>query len=182
MVTTLGDLRRENRARAATTFNDSARKRLFTRRDDPDLQLTPKVVGALVAQTFEWDAQRIIEAFAIALQQVSVQTPLEPIAENMEGGEEVASMPSPAGKQEEIQPRAAERKPEPTAVPTPGSPSPASKDRPTGRNILTDQFVSSLDDRTTQSIEEMRQQFIALGELVLEAIGTADRTGYEAAG
>jgi hypothetical protein len=180
MVTTLGDLRRENRARAATT--DSARKRLFTRRDDSDPQLTPTVVGTLVAQTFEWDAQRIIEAFAIALQQVSVQTPLEPIAESLESGEEAASMPDPANKQEETRQRAAAEHPAPNAIPT-GGPTPgAAKDRPAGRNLMTDQFVAGLDDRRTQTIEEMRQQFITLGELVLEAIGSADRTGYEAAG
>src|SRR5215831_5161525 len=114
MVTTLGDLRRENRARAAITSSESARKRLFTRREDPDLQLTPKVVGALVAQTFEWDAQRIIEAFAIALQQVSVQTPPEPIAETVEGGEEL-STPSPADKQDEARPRAAAEQPAPNS-------------------------------------------------------------------
>jgi hypothetical protein len=181
MVTTLGDLRRENRARAATTSSESARKRLFTRRDDPDLQLTPKVVGALVAQTFEWDAQRIIEAFAIALQQVSVQTPLEPIAETIEGGEEL-STPSPADKQDEARLRAAAEQPAPNSVPTGGSTPTASKDRPAGQSTINDQFVSVPDDRRTQTIEEMRQQFIALGELVLEAIGTADRIGYEVAG
>jgi hypothetical protein len=182
MVTTLGDLRRENKARAATTSSESARKRLLTRRDDPDLQLTPKVVGALVAQTFEWDAQRIIEAFAIALQQVSVQTPLEPIAETVESGEEVASTPNPADKQQETRLRAAADQPAPNAVPTGESTSSASNNRLAGRSIMIDQFVSGPDDRRTQTIEEMRQQFIALGELVLEAIGTADRTGYEAAG
>lgn len=180
MVTTLGDLRRENRARAATT--ESARKRLFTRRDESDLQLTPKEVGTLVAQTLEWDAQRIIEAFAIALQQVSVQTPLEPIADSLESGEEVASTPNPADKPEETGQRAAEQQPVPNAAPTGGPTPTAAKDRPAGRNLMTDQFVAGLDDRRTQTIEEMRQQFITLGELVLEAIGSADRSGYEAAG
>ena len=182
MVTTLGDLRRENRARATSTSSESARKRLFTRRDDSDPQLTPKVVGALVAQTFDWDAQRIIEAFAIALQQVSVQTPLEPIAETMEGGEEAETKPNPADKQEATRRAAAAEQPAPTAIPSGGPTPTGSKDRPSSASVITDQFVSGLDDRQTQTIAEMRQQFITLGELVLEAMGTADRSGYEAAG
>jgi hypothetical protein len=182
MVTTLGDLRRENRARATSTSSESARKRLFTRRDDSDPQLTPKVVGTLVAQTFDWDAQRIIEAFAIALQQVSVQTPLEPIAEGMESGEEAEPTSKPADKQEATRQAAATEQPAPNAVLSEAPTPTGTNDRPSGASVITDQFISGLDDRRTQTIAEMRQQFITLGELVLEAMGTADRGGFEAAG
>ena len=71
MVTTFGDLRHESAWQAGTMDPDMARKRTPGRPGDADAHLPHEAVGLLVAQALNWDPQQIVEAFTIALKQVS---------------------------------------------------------------------------------------------------------------
>src|SRR5215469_17975679 len=74
MATTLGDLRSYSKSRAGTMYSARPRNRLVTRPDDAASPLPHEVLGILVAQALDWDTQRIVEAFSIALKQASEQS------------------------------------------------------------------------------------------------------------
>jgi len=181
MVTTLGDLRRESKARAGSLYSDMPRRQNFARFDDVDIHLPHEIVGILVAQALDWDAQRIAEAFTVALKQANEQGS---VTRTVALGGDVDH---PAYASEKV----AEN------VPTPANDQAARDqhsaqdgDKATGnflhhqdvQSAITEQLAAANDDSSSQNIADVRQQFITLGELVLEAIGAVDRSGREAVG
>ncbi|MGO8946497.1 MAG: hypothetical protein ACLQUY_02295 [Ktedonobacterales bacterium] len=177
MVTTLGDLRHENKVRASTMSMQTPRKPTLTRPDDADLRLPHEVVGLFVAQALDWDTTRIVEAFTIALKQASGQGQRTRI-----DGSEAKVDPSsdPTGKQAQNVPAPEQEQLAPGGAPDGGQAPTDSPDRLAAQDFLTEQFAQSHDEGHTPAIAEVRQQFITLGELVLEAIGAVDRSGGEA--
>jgi hypothetical protein len=180
MVTTLGDLRRENKARAGSLYSDtlSPRRQSFTRFDDVDIRLPHEIVGILVAQALDWDAQRIAEAFTVALKQANGQGPVtrtippgadaDHAAEKLPEGVQIPAYEQVARERDSAQDE--------------DKPVEASPHHQDVQSVITDQLAKANDESGSQSIAEVRQQFITLGELVLEAIGAVDRSGREAVG
>jgi hypothetical protein len=180
MVTTLGDLRRESKVRAGNMYSDMSRRQNLARFDDIGIRLPHEIVGILVAQALDWDARRIAEAFTVALRQAteqgsmaqassgsldragdaadkqpeSVQSPVdEQVARDSDGAQDVAKAVTNSPRHQDVQ------------------------------SVITDQLAKANNDESgSQNIAEVRQQFITLGELVLEAIGAVDRSGREAVG
>jgi hypothetical protein len=178
MVTTLGDLRRESKARAGSLYSDMPRRQNFARFDDVDIHLPHEIVGILVAQALDWDAQRIAEAFTVALKQANEQGPVTRTAAF--GGdvdhpaEKLAdSVQTPANEQVARNQHCAQDGDKATEN------SPHHLDV---QSVITDQLAAAHDDSGSHNIADVRQQFITLGELVLEAIGAVDRSGREAVG
>ncbi|PWT77324.1 MAG: hypothetical protein C5B60_02935 [Chloroflexi bacterium] len=181
MVTTLGDLRRQSRARGGNLYGDTPRRQGFARFDDMDLHLPHEFVGILVAQALGWDTQRIAEAFTVALKQANEQGPV--LRTQVSVGD-VDRAADAAGKRPEsvLSPEYEQVARDP-ALPRDGKNAAADSSHHLDvQSILPDQLAKPNDEASSQSIAEVRQQFITLGELVLEAIGAVDRSGNEAVG
>jgi hypothetical protein len=177
MVTTLGDLRRESKARVGTLSTEAPRQQTLARPDAADLHSPHEVVGLLVAQALDWDTKLIVEAFTIALKQASVQGSRTKI----DGSEAEADLPGNfADTRAQSVPALEHARLTPDTVPEGEQAPTGSADRVAAQSVLTEQFAPTQDDGRTPAISEVRQQFITLGELVLEAIGAVDRTGGEA--
>jgi hypothetical protein len=180
MVTTLGDLRRESKARAGSLYSDMPRRQNFARFDDVDIRLPHEIVGILVAQALDWDAQRIAEAFTVALKQANEQGP---VTRTFASGGDVDYAADSAEKPAEcVQTPAIEQVARDLRSAQDGAKATGKAPHPGVQSIITDQVVKATDDSSLPNIAEMRQQFITLGELVLEAIGAVDRSGREAVG
>jgi hypothetical protein len=158
-------------------YNARPRKRLVTRPDEAESHLPHEVVGILVAQALDWDTQRIVEAFTIALKQANEQN-FESRADNRGGEGErtpnVAGQVADAVASPDLQPSAPEKSHD-------GSQAPANAlNLLEAKGQVTDPTAQPGGERRAQSIAEVRQQFITLGELVLDAIEAVDRSGGEA--
>jgi hypothetical protein len=180
MVTTLGDLRRESKARAGNLYGDMPRRQNVARFDDVDIRLPHEIVGMLVAQALDWDTQRIAEAFTVALRQATEQGSMnqasgggvDQAADAVENQPE--SVPSSVNEQVARDSNSAQ-----DGTKAAGN-IPHHQDV---QSVITDQLAKANGDESgSQNIAEVRQQFITLGELVLEAIGAVDRSGREAVG
>jgi hypothetical protein len=181
MVTTLGDLRRESKARAGNLYSDMPRRQSFARFDDVDTRLPHEILGILVAQALDWDAQRIAEAFTVALKRASEQGSM---TWDRASGGDVDHTARAADKQLEsaLTPAYEQVTRNSSSTPDEGKASENSPTRLDVQSVITDQLSKATDESSSQSIAEVRQQFITLGELVLEAIGAVDRSGHEAVG
>jgi hypothetical protein len=181
MVTTLGDLRRESKARAGSLYSDMPRRQNFARFDDVDIHLPHEIVGILVAQALDWDAQRIAEAFTVALKQASEQGPM---TRTLASAGDIDHAADAAEKLPESgQAPANEQVARDQDIALDGSNATGNFPRHLDvQSVITDQLAKANDESGSQSIAEVRQQFITLGELVLEAIGAVDRSGREAVG
>jgi hypothetical protein len=181
MVTTLGDLRRESKARAGSPYSDMPRRQNFARFDDVDVRLPHEIVGILVAQALDWDAQRIAEAFTVALKQANEQGPMT--WAHASGGD-VDHAAGAADKQpESVQTTANEQVTRDAGTAQDGGKAAGNSPTRLGvQSVIADQLANANDESGAQSLAEVRQQFITLGELVLEAIGAVDRSGHEAVG
>jgi hypothetical protein len=181
MVTTLGDLRRENKTRAGSLYSDMPRRQNFARFDDVDIRLPHEIVGILVAQALDWDAQRIAEAFTVALKQANEQGPMTRTPAS--GGDVDYAADTAEKPTESVQNPAIERVARDLHSAQDGAKATGNFPRPDVQSIIADQVVQATDDSTSSpSVADVRQQFITLGELVLEAIGAVDRSGREAVG
>jgi hypothetical protein len=178
MATTLGDLRSYSKSRAGTMYSARPRKHLVTRPDDAASPLPHEVLGILVAQALDWDTQRIVEAFTIALKHASEQSYAAAIDDK--GGDSDLLL-EPAGKLAESAPalnqeqRALDKG---TQAISPTADALSLLD--TRGRVASDPSTQPTDERRAQSVADVRQQFITLGELVLDAIEAVDRGGGEA--
>jgi hypothetical protein len=180
MVTTLGDLRRESKARAGTLFGDMPRRQNVARLDDIDIRLPHEIVGILVAQALDWDAQRIAEAFTVALRQANEQGSMTQISgRSVDRSAAAADIPP-----ESVQSLVNEQVARDSDSAQDGTKAAGSSSHHQDvQSVITDQLAKANNDEScSQNIAEVRQQFITLGELVLEAIGAVDRSGREAVG
>ena len=178
MVTTFGDLRHESNWQAGTMDPDMARKRTPVRSGDADAHLPHEAVGLLVAQALNWDPQQIVEAFTIALKQVSEKGFFTRIERN-EGKAKPTT--DPGVKHTEAAPSPERQQPVQAAAQDSSHAPTDSHDRMDAQSVTRDQFAQAADSRRAPTIEEVKQQFITFGGLVLEAIEAMDPSGREAA-
>lgn len=179
MVTTLGDLRRENPARTGSASAGTPHIPPFARAGDVGVHLPHEIIGILVAQALDWDAQRIIEAFTVALKQVTGQGlggMFKGSGDQTNPGAE--STGAAGGKVPGLDDRQLAQDTMRIESHAPAN----AYDRLDNRVAVSDQLVQASDAGSEQSIAEVRQQFITLGELVLEAIEEVNRGGGEAVG
>jgi hypothetical protein len=177
MATTLGDLRSYSKSRAGTMYTARPRKRLVARPDDAGSHLPHEVLGILVAQALDWDTQRIVEAFTIALQQASEQSYVTQL--DGRGGD--SDLPSEsASKVAETLPAPNQELRARDKAQVAISPPADALDLLDTQGKVSDQSAQPTDERRAQSVAEVRQQFITLGELVLDAIEAVERGGGEA--
>jgi hypothetical protein len=179
MVTTLGDLKSYSKSRAGTMYSARPRKRLVTRPDDTNSHLPHEVVGILVAQALDWDTQRIVEAFAIALKQASEQSYA---AEVERRGGAADLTPESSGIIAETASAPSQDQRAPDKAQSASRPSSDALNLLDAKGGVSDQVAQPTEERRAQSIADVRQQFITLGELVLDAIEAVDRGGNEAIG
>ena len=176
MATTLGDLKSYSKSRAGTMYSARPRKRLVTRPDDTTSHLPHEVVGILVAQALDWDTQRIVEAFTIALKQASEQSYAAEV-ERRGGTADLTPEPSSKIAETASAPSHDQRAPDKAQG--------ASQPSADALNLLDAKgsvVAQPTEERRAQSIADVRQQFITLGELVLDAIEAVDKGGNEAIG
>jgi hypothetical protein len=181
MVTTLGDLRRESKTRAGNLYGDMPRRQNFARFDDVDIRLPHEIVGILVAQALDWDAQRIAEAFTVALKQANEQGALTRTFAS-DGDVDLTADAAEKLPESAQTPAYEQVARHPDTAPDASKATANSQTRLDVQSVITDQLAIATDEAGSQSIAEVRQQFIALGELVLDAIGAVDRSGHEAVG
>lgn len=177
MATTLGDLKSYSKSRAGTMYSARPRKRLVARPDDTTSHLPHEVVGILVAQALDWDTQRIVEAFTIALKQASEQAYA---AQFDERDGEADPTTEPTGKVPETMAAPVQEQRAHDKVQGASQASTDALSLLDAPGKASDPPAQPTDERRTQSIAEVRQQFITLGELVLDAIDAVDRGGGEA--
>jgi hypothetical protein len=177
MATTLGDLKSYSKSRAGTMYSARPRKRLVTRPDDTASHLPHEVVGILVAQALDWDTQRIVEAFSIALKQASEQS----YAAEVDGRGDAADLTSePSSKVAEAAPAPSQDQRAPNKAQEASQPSADALNLLDAKGSVSDRAAQPTEERRAQSIADVRQQFITLGELVLDAIEAVDRGSGEA--
>jgi hypothetical protein len=150
-----------------------------------NIHLPHEIVGILVAQALDWDTQRIAEAFTVALKQANEQglvTRASASGEDYDRTEDSAGNPPESASSPAAQGQSAR---DHDSVPVVDSTAPGNSPlRPDGKSHATDQLsnAGAGDAPSSLSVAEVRQQFITLGELVLEAIGAVDINGREAVG